>query len=122
MENFYISFFHADAAYVADALDGIFDIVLDDTVAAGERTSKHAHLVTKNCSIHCGSNLGSAGSFGPVTDDAAYIGKGIDDCVADLLKSTAGKICDGTSCSGCRCVQASDPEPDVLWQQRMRWL
>jgi len=53
VENFNISFFHAHAAYIADTLDGIFNIILDDTVTAGERTAKHAHLVTKNCRVNC---------------------------------------------------------------------
>ena len=65
-----IGFTHADPAEAAEVGDGILHTLYDETVAGVELLAVFVHLVAEDAGVDGDRDLGGAGRFRTVTDDA----------------------------------------------------
>ena len=100
LDDLFVGADHADASQLTDVLDRVFHALDDDAVAAHKFLAVEEHLVAEYAGVNAGGDLGGAGGFGSVADDAGDDGQGIDDGMDDIAVGAAVEI--GDTGSGSR--------------------
>ena len=100
--TFYEGNTHTDTSDITHTFDCFFNIILDDTLTRKKALVLYTELKSHQSSVNRRSNLGCAGGFCSIADDATYISEYIDNSQRYLLISTSIHVCDtgaGTTCS-----------------------
>ena len=94
VQDLHIGALHALAAHAADAFDGLFDVILDKTLAGLKDSALLAHVHGEQSHADRRGDLGGAGALRPVADHAAGGIDGVGDDAADVLIAAAEHIGD----------------------------
>ena len=78
-------------------VDGLFDVLADDAVAAEEVAALFAHLITEDARLHGKGNLAGTRGLGAVADDASGHAQGVLEGVLDDAERLTQKVGDATA-------------------------
>ena len=87
-------------------VDGLFDILADDAVAAEEVAALFAHLITEDARLHGKGNLAGTRGLGAVADDASGHAQGVFKGVFDDVEWLTHEVGDATA-GGAACADGT---------------
>ena len=94
-----IRFFHADLTTISSILDRLATIFPDDLGTRVKRIAGHAHMMCSDGSFQRTHDLGSTGSFRPITYNAGRYSQRVDNDGTNPLTRSAAHICDSRASS-----------------------
>ena len=87
-------------------VDGLFDVLADDAVAAEEVAALFAHFVAEDARLHGEGDLAGAGGLGTVADDAGGHAEGVLQGMFDDVKRLAQEVGDAAA-RGAACADGA---------------
>ena len=97
LKDLHVGLLHAVAAEATDVVDGLFNVLADDTVAAKEVAALFAHLIAQDTRLHGEGDLAGARGLGAIAYDAGGHAEGIFKGVLDDAERLAHKVGDATA-------------------------